>query len=139
MRKPTRKSLRHLDWRQCTDYIERKYNIDTSDYAHSNTAFGDWCKSIGEKPRPLPPRCAANVMKAHQEQYARFNKAIADGTFKDRPYQNFWHWLIDVIDPSKGAPFMLYGCLALEAEPWQKKVLSIYRKEFGGGPYIAEW
>lgn len=139
MKKPTKQSRKAFDWSACTDFIEAKYKIDTRDYARSHRQFGEWCKANGEKQTSCPAQCTDKVLKAHQDQYARFNADIASGKVIERPYQDFWHWLIDKGDIQRGGTMELYREMLEGAEAWQAEIFELYWKEFGKGPYLTDW
>jgi hypothetical protein len=132
--KPKPKTRAVLDFTECTRYIEGKYNITTRDYCRSHLQFGEWCASKGEK--VIDSR---SDIKGAQTQYARFNAAIASGKVIERPYQDFWHFLCDTVNPSRGGTIELHEDLADGQEPWVKEILSLYLKEFGSGPYLNDW
>lgn len=139
MTKPKPKTRATLDFSECTDFIENKYNIDTRDFARSHHQFGEWCAAIGEAPATCPPDATEEQIKASQEQYGRFKADIASGKIVDRPYQDFWHWLIDNADVRRGGTLELDEEMGEGAEPWQKEILGLYLKEFGTGPYLTDW
>jgi len=139
MKKPKLENRKSLDFSKCTDFIEKKYKIDTRDFARSHGDFGRWCEQSGEKPTPCPPGCSDEVMKAHQAQFAHYQADVAAGKFQDRPYQDWWHWLIDVVDVRRGGTLELDPEMGDGAEPWQKEILGLYLKEFGKGPYLTDW
>lgn len=137
--KPKPQNRKSLDWTSCTEFIEARYKIDTRDYARSHAQFGEWCKANGENPVLTPPGCSPEVIKECQKQYARFNADIASGKVVERPYQDFWHWLIDHADIRRGGTMELDREMIEGAEPWQKEIFELYWKEFGKGPYLTDW
>lgn len=139
MKKPTKQSRKSFDWSACTDFIESKYKIDTRDYARSHSQFGEWCKANNEKLIRGEPGCSAEEMKACQAQYARFQADIASGKLIKRPYQDFWHWLIDKTDIRRGGTMELNREMTEGSEAWQKEIFELYWKEFGKGPYLTDW
>lgn len=139
MTKPTTKKIEALDWHECTKFIEGKYKIETRDYARSHRQFGEWVKASGEPETTCRQGCSPAEMKAHQEQYARFNAAIASGEIIERPYQDFWHFICDKLNPSRGGFIELDDWLGEHAEPWQKEILALYLKEFGAATYHTDW
>jgi len=137
--KPKPKARKVLDFSDCTAFIEKKYKINTRDYADCDNDFSRWCKLKGEKPTPCPPGCSAELMKAHQAQFARYMGDVSTGKFKEGPYQDFWHWLCDNADVQRGGTLEMINEMADGAEPWQKEIIALYLKEFGKGPYLTEW
>lgn len=129
MKKPKAKTRTVLDYHQCTKFIEKKYKIDVRDYAHSNKQFDEWCKAKGIKPDGNS-----------QSQWSAFKKAIKNGELIERPYQDFWHWIIDVCPVSNGGTIHLSAELGDGAIPWQKEILALYVKEFGDNQeYETSW
>lgn len=139
MKKPQPKTVSQLDFSECTAFIEKKYNIDTRDFAGSHSDFGNWCKAHNEKQTTCAPKCSAEEMRQHQEQYARYNAGIASGAWKELPYQDFWHWLLEVADVRRGGTLELDSEMVEGAEDWQKHILGLYLTEFGKGPYLTDW
>lgn len=139
MKKPKRRTRSYYDFNQCTAFIENKYKIDTRDYLSSHKDFGRWCKLKKEKQTKCPANCSDKDIKKNQEQFARYRHDVLQGKFKDKPYQDFWHWLTDVAGISRGGTVMLDESLLEGAEPWQQHILGLYLKEFGEGPYLTDW
>lgn len=135
MVKPVPENRPSLDFSDCTAFIEDKYGIDTRDYARSHLQFGEWCdaKGYGEKDPDGNDRSSSQVW------FAEFKKDVEDGAVVERPYQDFWHWLLEVCDIHRGATMELYEGIEENAEPWQKEILGCYLSEFGRGPYLTDW
>ena len=134
--KPKPRVLEVFDWNECTAFIEDKYGINTRDYRRSHNQFDEWCdvKGYGQKDSQGEDRGSSQLW------YAEFQCEIESGKVKERPYQDFWHWIIDVTNVQNGGTIELCEELgAGEAEPWQKKILRLYLTEFGSGPYLTEW
>jgi len=136
MKKPQPKTREPvLDFNECTEYIEKKHHIQTRDYANSSAQFGEWCDAKGYgKTDP-----EGNDRGSSQIWFAQFQADIVAGLVVDKPYQDFWHWLIDVVDIRNGGTIELSEELGEGAEPWQKRILGLYLSEFGKGPYVTEW
>lgn len=133
--KPKAKTRKALDWSECTAFIENKYKIQTRDFAKSHAQFGDWCdaKGYGSKDPEGKDRGSSQIW------FAEFQADIKAGKIEDRPYRDFWHWLIDVADVQRGGTLELDAEMGDGAEPWQKEILALYLKEFGSGPYLTDW
>lgn len=134
MTKPKPKTLKILDFSECTDFIEKTYKINTRDFSRSHHVFHEWCKANGEKAVD-----SRSDIKGSQKQWARFQADIASGKIKERPYQDFWHWLTDVVEVQRGGTLELDADMGEGAEPWQQAILALYLKEFGRGPYQTDW
>ena len=137
--KPKAKIRKILDWSECTDFIEAKYKIKTRDHANKFGQFAEWVESTGEPKTHCRAGCSKAELEAHQAQYRRYRSAIAFGEIAERPYHDFWHWLIDVNDVQRGGTMELHAEMGERAEPWQKEILALYLKEFGSGPYLTDW
>lgn len=134
MKKPKPKKLELLDWSECTRFIEKKHKCDTRDFARAHHQFGEWCRENG-----APVISCSDDVKGSQKQYARFNADIAAGKVVERPYQDFWHFLCDAAQPTRGGQLELSADMAEGAEPWVKQILGWYLEEFGPGPYLTDW
>lgn len=134
MNKPKLKTKKQFDYSECTRFIEAKYKIDTRDFARTHTQFGEWCAAKGMK--VIDSR---KDIRGAQLQFAEWNKAVLSGSVVERPYQDFWHWLIDVADVQRGGTIELDDEMGDGAEPWQNEILGLYLKEFGKGPYLTDW
>jgi hypothetical protein len=139
IKKPTKMTRKLYDWSKCTKFIEQKYKIDTRDYAGSHLDFSRWCEATGEKQVRCPEGTAGDAMIPVQEQFARYQSDVNSGKFQDRPYEDFWHWLIDTIEIHRGGTIELDKELGEGAKPWQQEILGLYLKEFGKGPYLTDW
>ena len=87
------------------DFIEKKYEIDTRDYRKSHNQFGEWCdaKGYGMKDPEGKDRHSSQIW------YAEYTSDIANGRFTERPYEDFWHWVIDMDDEiSNGSVGTIY-------------------------------
>ena len=139
LKKPAKQTRKSYDFSECTNFIEKKYKIDTRDYADSSGDFERWCEQVGEKPSPCPLECPDMAMKTHQAQFARYQADVAAGYFKEHPNQDFWHWLLDVADVQRGGTLELDASMGDGAKIWQKAILGLYLEEFGKGPYLTDW
>lgn len=135
MKKPTPKAQPALDFSECTDYIEQKYGIATRDYANSHIQFHEWRRAKGYGDIDSE----GNLAGSSKIWYSEFQQAIKAGEVVKRPYQDFWHWLVDTVCPTNGGTFLLDKEFGDCAEPWQVEILGFYLDEFGKGPYRAEW
>jgi len=134
LKKPKKKTVKYLDFSECTSYIEKKYKINTNDYSNHFLQFGDWLKENGEKMIN-----SENNLLGHTKQFSRFNSAISSGEIKERPRQCFWHYLLDSVYPENGRPFELDKDHEEDMKSWAKEIWDLYVKEFGRGPYVSEW
>ena len=133
--KPKPKVLKALDWQECTEFIEEKYKIQTRDYANSRAQFGEWCDAKGYSDKPPDGKDRSSS----QRWFAEYQDDIKAGRIKKREYRDFWHWLIEVADVQRGGTLELDAKMGESAEPWQRKILSLYLREFGPGPYLTDW
>ena len=137
MNKPTQKTTNHFDFSECTEYIEKKYKIDTRDYAKSHAQYYEWCnsKDYGEADREGKKRGESRIW------FGEFQKEIERGQITERPYQDFWHFLINNFNIVRGGFFDLDEELIkeIDAEDWQKYILGLYLKEFGNATYLTDW
>lgn len=135
MKKPQPENRPSLYFGECTRFIEDKYKIDTRDYARSNHQFFEWCDST--RRGDIDPD--GKKRSESQRWYLEFQQAVSTGEITERPYQDFWHWLLEVCDIHRGATMELYEGIEEGTESWQKEILDIYLKEFGRGPYLTDW
>jgi hypothetical protein len=135
MKKPTKKTLEYLEYGECQRFIEKKYKINTCDYANSHRQFYEWCdaKGYGQKDSKGNDRGSSQIW------FAEYQREISAGLISECPYQNFWHFITDTVFEGKGQRFYLSKDLAKKAEKWQKHILELFIKEFGEGPYVADW
>jgi hypothetical protein len=126
--KPTPKTFSLLDWEECTLYINETHGIDTRDFANAHAQYGEWCAANNQVPDG-----------SSQTQFAEYQADIKAGKLVERPYQDFWHWLLDVADIHRGGMLELDEEMGEDAEPWQKQILALYLAEFGKGPYHTDW
>lgn len=128
MKKPRVKTRKHLDFSECTNYINQKYKIDTRDYAKHFLQFAEWCKVRRFKD-----------IKS-QARWDEFQDEIRRGITTERPYQDFWQWLTAYHYINLNEEFYLELELLGDASvpKWAQEIYSLYLKEFGKGPYIAK-
>ncbi len=126
--KPKKKTFKALDYSECADYINKKYNCNIRDFSRSHLQFFDWAKHKGYK--GMDPE--GKKMGDSQIWFAEYNKEIKDGKFAERPYQDFWHYIGDVCGPPRGGFFYLHNDTS-GAEDWQKQILGWFFDEFGDG------
>ncbi len=61
------------------------------------------------------------------------------------PYQDFWHWVVDVCGVTNGGTITFSNDLLSSCkEPWQAEILERYLAEFGEGDdrsctFLTEW
>lgn len=59
---------------------------------------------------------------------------------EDRPYQDFWHWIVHHNDISNGSEFSIVVDEYTNEEPWVMEILAMIKAEFGNEPcFWAEW
>jgi hypothetical protein len=146
MKKPSPKQRKSvLDYSECARFIEAKHGVNLGDFANSFSQFDEWVKSSGEKKTTCAQGCSDAYMKAHQQQYARYKAAVAYGNVIERPYQDFWHWIVDHCYVQNG------GTIALSKddlescdEDWQRTILQWFLDEWGKGKnreceFLTEW
>jgi hypothetical protein len=65
--------------------------------------------------------------------------------FDERPYHDFWHWMIEHYSPGNGCVVDIYPKATMEEsgpdlEPWVCEILTILRDEFGDEfKLLTEW
>jgi len=137
MKKPEFKTQKYLDYSECTKFIEAKYKIDTRDYAKSHLQYCEWCDSMGYGINDKDPDgCSRGDSRIW---FAQYRTDLETGKIIERPYQDWWHWLIDVADVRRGGFLYLKEDLGDDSEQWQKAILALYLKEFGNSPYLTDW
>jgi len=130
MKKPKLQTSEFYNYAEVISFIEKKHNINTRDYAHSDIQFNEWCdsKGYGQKDTAGQDRGASQIW------FAEFQREITDGLVFERPYQDFWHWLVDAFSVSRGGVLALSNeDLELADEPWQSEILKLILEEFGEG------
>jgi len=102
MKKPTPHTRIALDYHECRDYLQQKYNYNENDYAN------------------------------------KFGKSKVEGA----PYQNFWHWLIYLVEAHNGSYFVMYKDFLDELDDeddYRRIILNHYFNEFGNGEDAIEF
>ncbi len=96
MKKPTKQHPleKMYNYHDVITYIEKKHSIKTQDYENSHSQFDEWCDSKGysKKDKEGKSRNSSTFW------YAEYKEDIEKGLVKERPYLNFWHWVIDYDD-----------------------------------------
>lgn len=119
------------DYHEVISYIEKKYNIETRDYANSHSQFDDWCdsKGYGKKDKDGKSRGSSNIW------YAEYKEEIEKELIKERPYLDFWHWFLEQDDSiSNGTECSLYDIDEyisdeIETPEFVRKILTIIVEE----------
>jgi len=152
MKKPKLKKVAYLDYNECIDFINKKYNIDADDYAGTFTttkedidakAAGDAIDPSGKWWGGDPTKHTGDQLLAHQA----FMKIYE--TKKDKPFLSFWHWVLDAYGVSNGSDLTFdneglemcddrLGDLnddkpGEEYAGWRKKIYEYFLIEFGKG------
>lgn len=138
MKKPKLQSKSYLDFHDCTTYIEEKYKINTRDYENSNSQFNEWCDSKGYGDKDLEN----NKRGSSQIWYKEFKHEIEHEKIIERPYLDWWHWLINtsIIEIHNGVIITIDKDLKKYAKKkWEKDILDLYLKEFGNSDYLIKW
>lgn len=135
MSKPKPKTVKLLDWHECTDFINKKYSLDTRDVEMAHRQFSEWHEAKG-----YPETDAEGKSRGEsQVWFSEYKAEVRAGKIIERPYHDFWHWLTDVADIHRGGMLELSKEMADDAEPWVKRILVLYLTEFGNGPYLTDW
>ena len=140
MKKP-RKHTRSLhDYSECNDYIEKKYGINTRDYAglfgpEYDKRTKQACQDVGVDYADLVEDLAGKDNKDPEVQRKLENrkKVYARQKEIEPPYQDFWHWIIDACGVENGGTIVLGEDMIEEDEKelWYAKILNLFLKEFG--------
>jgi hypothetical protein len=79
-----------VDYEQHMRELEKKYNITVRDYARTHPQFGEWCdkKGYGQIDPEGKHRGSSQVW------FKQFNE---DESEIKRPYQDFWHWMLEYV------------------------------------------
>lgn len=154
------------DYHSVIEYIEKKYHIDTRDYASKfgkDGHFEKWLKIVGEeKPNyPNSPNGKYQVRKGNKmveitkeeydsrfvvihEQYKRYQEWVKDNP--EPPYLDFWHWLLDYdfCDVHNGSTEVLHvkELLSDDSNPeWVRQILAYIYCEYNEDTMmmIVEW
>jgi hypothetical protein len=58
---------------------------------------------------------------------------------EEKPYQDFWHWVVQNKDVNNGSVVTLSSYDYTECEDWQQQILTFFLKEFGKGKEATFW
>lgn len=124
--KPRLQKRELLDYNECVRWIEKKYKIQTRDYASKHDYFDDWCNAEG-----LPKKDAdgndRNSSQIFWKQYQKHPK----GAKIEPPYQDFWHWIVDGHQINNGCIFSLTMDYKDAYNPsWVNEILKMFHDEF---------
>jgi hypothetical protein len=151
---------------QSIRWIQTRYGIDTRDYAArelpGNQTTSSWNfahrAAWEEKYFPIPEEYTTNPLKnyslnelgmawyatqAGRDFFANMRKAYAeapDGECLERPLQDYWIFLCDMLDISNDSirtvcwPDLLDSC----QEEWQRDITKLFMTHFGSKPYRVE-
>lgn len=154
-----------LDYNECRDYICEKYDCDIDDFANKfgGDKEGDFerYQRMTADVFPYPPgeypsetkkgfkgwrqedgkwvRCLLTKEEYDRdwrlihEQYKRFLEWIKGN---ETPYQNFWHWVCEVKEVSRGGSVVFYDDDFEGSAPedeWKKKIHGWFMEEFANG------
>lgn len=79
-------------------------------------------------------KCADYISKKLGKDIRNFAGCKFKVRGKDAPYQDFWHFLIDILNPSRGGFIHLSNeWLDNCTEPWHKEIMEAFLVEFGEG------
>ena len=137
MEKPKKHTISYYDWDECRLWIEQKLGYNIRDVEFSEGQFDEWCdkKGYGKIDPKGTPRDSSQIW------YEEYTQDIKSGNIHERPYRDFWHFLLDADAPKRDGFMYLDPDMYVdgEGEPWQKTILDEFIKEFGKGPYLTEW
>ena len=144
--------MKHYDYNEVIEYIEKKHGINTRDYANSHNHFPTWLKLMNEE-TPIYPISPNNIYKVKinddlvkiskeeydkrfkiiDDQYKRYNKWRE--TNPKPPYWDFWCWLVnnDFLGISNGCNATLnvkYWLDELDEDDWQREILQLIHDEY---------
>lgn len=64
----------------------------------------------------------------------------------DSPYQDFWHFIVDTLEPVRGGFFYMYPDELLEEKDylnlqgWQIEIINMFKEEFGDEiKFFTDW
>jgi hypothetical protein len=134
--KPKKKTRSYYDYDEIIDYIEKKYKIDVRDYANS-------VKHNIELTKKFVNETGIKVngdTKFTSPEYLKFLDWVKTNKFEvDKPYLDFWHWLIDHFFNGAGTGSVEYlpvnKDVVKESYPdapdWVLEIFGYLEKEFG--------
>lgn len=125
--KPQPKSRTGIDYNEAENWVGKKLGYKLRDAAGHLPHYGKWCRAHGERP-----------LSNSQEQFKRYMKA-PDGDKACPPYRDYWHFLVDSLQPSRGGSITI-GSDLLGAEPWQDEITKAFIEEFGDNKrFFTDW
>lgn len=92
--KPALDAQGRVRYEDAITYLENKYDFDSRDFSGSQSYYAKWCKKHGKRPNP-------SAVADQQSQWSEYC-AAPDGEQAEPPYENFWHWLLDLAQPLGG-------------------------------------
>lgn len=164
LKKPTKKMDEpYWDYHEVSDYLEKLHKKNFRDYAGKFTAEGKierdaqikaWVVANGysgwehamDVPDPAKPRDDWPADSEEMKKRVEINlKMWPDLKKTERPYQDFWHFIVENNEVTNGCWIYLPEQEVMDdpdVEPWQKEILQ-YFMDFLGDDYNermwAEW
>jgi len=132
MKKPRKQIKTAWDYHEIVNYVQQKHNVDLRDFAgkfHGIHSFDAWCDSKGYG--KIDPE--GKTRGSSQVWCAEHKVDIERGHWYEPPYQDFWHWLLDVCEIRNGCYFYLpisYFKVKkpLENQKWIVKILKMFEE-----------
>jgi hypothetical protein len=138
----TKHTVTYVEYPDIHEAIEKKYNIRLTDYAGSSQSHhdeteryfafkgftGEWRDSQGK---------SAWHSGEVSLQLAADKKSGIWVESPEKPYQNFWHFLLDHIDISNGKLAEVNWAELQSVVPedsWQREILNLFVDSFGSEP-----
>jgi hypothetical protein len=138
----TKKQMEYFDFDDLQDQIEKKYNCDIRDFT------GRWSKKHGKKDveldKILDKYPTINFKEWGHKQFTLMDetelafKAEYDALQETRPYQDYWHWFIEMNEISRGNIIKVnfqedleYTINECGEDSWQAKIAKMFVDEFG--------
>lgn len=116
-----------FDYHECIEFLEQKHNVDFRDWAKSHGHFNSWCdkKGLGQLDPEGKLRGSSQIWFA---QYSKDPKGMANRP----PYQDFWHFLIDLYQIHNGCVITINYLTDQDycKEEWQKAAYKLIHDEF---------
>ena len=92
MNKPEKETISAYDYNELIDFIEKKHNIDTRDYARGFSSSVDIIKKYNEM---MGRTIITNSTQFSTDEYRAFKQWREEQGWKEKPYLDFWHWFLE--------------------------------------------